>query len=128
MVGSETLGKAEKKRIQAFEVWCYRRMLKIPWMDRVTNEEVIRRMKETPCLWKTLQKRRDIWIGHIIRQEGLVKTILEGSVEGRNCRGRPRLEYIRQVMEDTGCHTYREMKRLTEDREAWRAAANQPSG
>ena len=62
-------------------------VLKIPWMDRVTNEEVMRRMEETPCLWKTLQKRRDIWMGHIIRQEGLVKTILEGTAEEKELQG-----------------------------------------
>jgi hypothetical protein len=55
LYGSETwtLGEAEKKRIVAFEMWCYRRMLKIPWVDRVTNEEVLRKIEEKPGLWNT---------------------------------------------------------------------------
>ncbi|XP_021916640.1 uncharacterized protein LOC110828330 [Zootermopsis nevadensis] len=128
LYGSETwtIGEAEKKRIVAFEPWCYRRILKMPWVDRVSNKEVLLRIEEEKlCLWDTLQKRRNIWVGHIIRLLGLIKMILEGAVEGKNSRGRPRLTYINQLTEDTGCPSYTALKRLAEDREAWRAAASQ---
>jgi hypothetical protein len=59
-------------------------MLKIPWVDRVTNEEVLRKIEEEkPGLWNIMRKRRDVWVGHLIRHEGLIKTILEGAVEGK---------------------------------------------
>jgi hypothetical protein len=59
------------------------------------------------------------------KTRGAIKTILEGAVEGKNARSRPRREYIGQILEDTGCPTYTALKRLAEDREGWRAAANQ---
>ena len=130
LYGSETwtLGEECKRRINAFELWCYRRMLKIKWTDKITNVEVFRRAKDMACLRTVINKRRNTWIGHTLRHEGLLLTILEGVVEGKNARGRPRLEYVTQVVKDLGCHSYSEMKKLAEDRQAWRTAANQPIG
>jgi hypothetical protein len=91
-----------------------------------SNEEVLWKIEEEkPGLWNIMRKRRDIWVGHLIRHEGLIKMSLKGAVEGKNARGRLRLEYIDQILEDTGCPTYTALKRLAEDREGWRAAANQ---
>ena len=127
LYGSEswTIGEVDRRKLEAFEMWCYRRMLKIRWVDKVTNEEVLRRTNETPYLWKFIKKRRDVWIGHIYRHPSMIHTILEGMVEGVNCRGRPRLGFIQQIMKDTGCRTYLQMKQLTQDRKRWRDAANQ---
>lgn len=75
-------------------------------MDRVTNVEVGRR----PCVLEAVKKRRPTAIGHLLRHEVLVKIILEDSVDGRNCR--PRLEYVRQIMEELGCRSHAENKRL----------------
>ena len=106
-------------------MWCYRRMLKIRWVDKITNEEVLRRVGEKISLWQHLTKRRDRLVGHILRHDGLVKLTLEGSVWGKNAVGRPRLGYSEQIWEDVGCVSYVEMKRLTQDRLAWRVASNQ---
>ena len=127
LYGSETwtIGETERKRIEAFEMWCYRRMLKIRWVDRVTNEEVLNRIGEERSLWRNLTKRRDRMIGHYLRHPGLVNLVLEGSVWGKNGRGRPRSEYDRQIRVDVGCSSYVAMKRLAQDRVAWRAASNQ---
>ena len=127
LYGSETwtISGAERKRIEAFEMWCYRRMLKVRWVDRITNEEVLYRVGEKRSLWRNLTKRRDRLIGHILRHEGLVKLVLEGSVGGKNGRGRPRHEYDKQIRVDVGCNSYVEMKRKAQDRVAWRAASNQ---
>lgn len=127
LYGSETwtISSAEKRRIEAFEMWCYRRMLKIRWVDKVTNEEVLKRIGEKRSLWRILTKRRDRLVGHILRHEGLVKMVLEGSVWGKNTVGRPRLEYSKQIQKDVGCSNYVEMKRLAQDRLAWRVALNQ---
>jgi hypothetical protein len=67
-------------------------------------------------------------VGHILRHEDLMKTVLEGRVEGKNYRGRPRLEYIEQIRKDVECNTYSEMKGMVEDRTGWRAASYQPKG
>ena len=127
LYGSEnwTIGVSEKKRLEAFEMWCYRRMLKIRRVDKVTNEEVLRQIDEERSIWKNIVKRRDRLIGHILRHPGIVALILEGQVEGKNCVGRPRLEYVKQIVGDVGCRGYTEMKRLALDRESWRAASNQ---
>ena len=60
MYGCETwtIGEAERKRLEAFEMWCYRRMMNIKWMDRITTEEVLGRIGERRTLWKNLRKRR----------------------------------------------------------------------
>ena len=108
-------------------MWCYRRMLKIRWVDRITNEEVLNRIGEERTLWHNLTKRRDRLVGHILRHAGIVNLVLEGSMGGKNCRGRPRLQYSKQIQLDVGCSSYVEMKRLAQDMLAWRAASNQSS-
>ena len=94
-------------------MWCYRTMLKIRWVDRVTNEEVLNRIREKRSLWHDLIKRRVRVVGHILRHEGIVNLALEGSVGSKDCRGRPRLQYSKQIQSDVGCSSYVEMKRLT---------------
>ena len=60
MYGCETwtIGEAERKRLEAFEMWCYRRMMNIKWMDRITNEEVLGRIGERRTLWKSLEEEK----------------------------------------------------------------------
>ena len=104
-----TVTMEEKKRLEAFEQWCYRRMLKIGWKDRVTNEEA----------------RRTSLIGHTLRHDNMLTRIVEGMVEGKRYRGRPRFQYIQQIMGDVNCRSYLELKRKAGNRADWRAAANQ---
>lgn len=106
-----TVWKQEKRRLHAFEIWCYRRMLKIRWIDRVTNGEVLERIGEEYGLWTSLRQRRVKLAGHVLRHEGTIKTIMEGYVEGKRPRRRPRLKYAQQIMEDVHCDTYQQMKR-----------------
>lgn len=65
------------------------------------------------------EKRNEL-IGHILRHDGLLLLILECVIDGKNHRGRPRLQYISQIMEDQGCNSYQELKRKASDREAWK--------
>ncbi|KAI5739063.1 hypothetical protein M8J77_014529 [Diaphorina citri] len=101
-------------------MWCYRKTLKIVWSDRVTNEEVLERVKERRQVMNNISARRAKWIGHNLRHEGMLLTLIEGMVEGTNQRGRPRKEYIRDVETDMGCQTYMELKRLAQNRNEWR--------
>ena len=99
-------------------------MLKILWTDKLTNKDVLMTMEESKAwLVETLQKRRDIWIGHQLKHGSLFKTIIEDTGKGKL---RPKLEYTNQILEDRSCHRYSTMKRLAEDCEAWRAAETIP--
>ena len=69
--------KNEERVLNAFETWCWRRMLKIRWAYRITNDEVLQRAKEERLLLKILNNRRHSWIGHTIRHNELVVNILE---------------------------------------------------
>lgn len=106
-----TIAKEERRRIEAFEMWCYRRMKKIRWTDRITNEEVLEGVSEKKSIWKNIQKRRNELIGHILRHDGLLGLILEEIIDGKNHRGRPRLQYISQIIEDQGYNSCQELKR-----------------
>jgi hypothetical protein len=100
LYGSETwtLGKNEEMVTNAFETWCWRRMLKIKWTDRITNEEVFQRAEEERILLKILNNRRHSRIGHIIRHSEFVVNILEGAISGKKAIGRPRLQYLKQSL------------------------------
>jgi hypothetical protein len=70
--GSEawTIVKVDQKRLETFETWCWRRMLKIKLSDKIRDEEVYRRIDEKRTLWNTIEKRRTNWIGHFVRYNG----------------------------------------------------------
>ena len=89
-----TLGKNEERVINAFETWCWRKMLKIKWTDRITNNKVFQRAKKERLLLKMLNNRSHSWIGHIIRYNEFVVNILEGAISGKKTMGRPRLQYL----------------------------------
>jgi hypothetical protein len=85
LYGSETgtLGKNEKRVVNAFETWCWRRMLKIKRTDGITNDEVFQRAKEERLFLRILEKRRHSWIGHTIRHKKFVVNILEVALSGK---------------------------------------------
>jgi hypothetical protein len=78
-----TIGKTDQKRIEAFETWCWRRVLKIKWTEKVRNEEVHRRIREERTLWSTIHRRRTRWFGHVVRHSHYVGSIMEGKIEGK---------------------------------------------
>jgi hypothetical protein len=85
--------KNEEKVVNAFETWCWRRMLKMKWTGRITND-VFQRAKEKNITFKNLKKnRRHSWIGHT----EFVVNILEGTISGKKAVGSPRLQYLKQV-------------------------------
>ena len=113
-----TIGEAERKRLEAFEMWCYKRMINIKWMDGITNEEALGRIGERRTLWKSLRKRRGQMMGHTLRHGGLLRDILVG--EAGKKMGRPSLKYFDQIIGDMGCETFSEVKQLAGDRAEWR--------
>jgi len=119
-----TIGSTDEKRLEALEMWCYRRMLKIPWVGRVSNKEIRKRAQEKRVLWNNIVQRSDRLIGYLLRHEDLLKNVTECTVEEKICRGRPRPSFILQIVSDVRYKNYTEMKRLTESRREWRAASN----
>ena len=77
-------------RLNAFEMWVWRRILKISWMERVRNVEVLQRVNEEWSLMKCMEWRQKNWIGHTLRGEDLLRDVFEGKFEGRKVRGRRR--------------------------------------
>jgi len=102
----------EERVVNAFETWCWGRMLKVKLTDRITNEKFFQRVKEERLLLKILKNRRHSWIGHIIRHNEFVVNILEGAISSRKAVGRPRLQYLQQVARNTGADSYTAMKRM----------------
>src|SRR5580692_7727433 len=103
-------------KLNAFEMWVWRRMQKVSWKDKKTNEEILSLVGEERCLMKTIIKRKKDWIGHVVRGDNLLKRVLERRMEGKKPQGRPRMGMIDDLKEGS----YTEMKRRTDDREMWR--------
>ena len=115
-----TIGERDKKKIEAFEMWCWRRMYKVKWVERKTNVEVLRRAREERCIIQNIQERRRRMMGHALRQDGMIGEIMEGKITGKRSRGRPRDNYVKKLQESCGVGRYEVMKRLAEEREEWR--------
>ena len=111
-----TMRKEEINSLNAFAMWVWRRMGKVSRMDKRANEQVLSSMNKKRCLIKTTWDRKNNWIGHVVRGDGLKKLVLEGRMEGKRPRERPRMGIIDNVLDDT----YGDMKRKAENRENWR--------
>ena len=120
-----TFYKDTINKIEAFEMWVYRRLACISWKDRVSNADVLERLGVKRELLSTMKINKLTYFGHIIRHESLQKTILTGKVEGGRGRGRPRRQWYDDVKEWTGNKMSVNI-RLAEDRVAWRKVARQP--
>ena len=119
LYGAETwtLRRSEEKRIEAFEMWIWRRMERVKWTDRIRNEAVLERVGEERMMLKLIRKRKRNWLGHWLRRNCLLKDALEGMVNGRRVRGRRRY----QMIDDIKIYgSYAETKRKAENRKDWR--------
>ena len=115
-----TIGKEDEQRIQAFEMWLYRRMLKIKWTEKKTNEEVLAMANAEREILKNIKGRQLRFLGHVLRREGMEKTIIEGKLEGRKSRGRPRRNFINEIKKTIKENDIRRIKDLAMDRSIWR--------
>ena len=99
-----TLTKADKNRIAAFEMWCWRRMLRIVWTMRRTNASIIEEIGVSKRLLHAINTQMLSYFGHISRRKGnnLEKMIMQGMIEGKRKRGRPRSRWIDQIKLITG--------------------------
>ena len=102
------LPKAWPKDFLTFEMWTYRRMLRMSWTEKVTNEEVLKRAKTKKRLYNIIQTKKLQYFGHIIRQSGdtLHRTVLDGKVKGSRGCGRPRTKWTTNITKWTGLEYY----------------------
>ena len=105
-------------------MWCYRRILKISWRDRITNVEVLRRVGETETkIYRNICRRKLKFAGHVIRGSSgeMAKNIIEGTVEGKRSRGRQRKTWIKDIKGWMGEGSYGAVKRRMEDKQGYRS-------
>jgi len=112
-----TLTQTNRRRLEAFEMWIWRRMEKISWLDKVTNKEVLRRVNKDRQILNSVWQRKHRWIGHVLRHDGLLHDIIEGRMRGKPTRGRRRIQMLHDLANDGG---FVALKGATEDREGWR--------
>jgi hypothetical protein len=119
LYGCETwsMGKIEKDKMSAFEMWVWRRMERVSYKDRKTNEQVLIDVGEKRSLLQTVLMRKKNWIGHVMRGDGLMREVMEGRMKGTKASGRPRIGMIDDLKEKS----YVNMKRKAQDRELWRS-------
>ena len=128
MYGCEswTIKKAECQRIDAFELWCWRRLLRVLWTARRSNQSILKEISpgsslegSTGCSELKLKLQ---YFGHLVRRaDSFEKTLMLGKFEGRRRRGRHRMRWLDSIIDSMGMG---ELQELVMDREAWRAAVH----
>lgn len=115
-----TLKIGTMNRLEAFEMWVIRRILRISWIDRVSNTEVLERAHTQRELLTTIKCRKIGYLGHVLRGEKyrLLHLILKGRIEGRQGIGRKQLSWLRNIRTWTGIRRAEELFRAAEDKEA----------
>ena len=114
-----TIDAESWKRIEAFEMWCLRKMMRIPYTDHVTNVEVLRRTNSKRSLREEITKRKLQYFGHVIRREKIQRLLMDGKMEGSRGRGRPRRTWVKDITEATG-KSYSDCVRTAQRREQLR--------
>ena len=126
MYGCESciVKKAEHQRIDAFELWCWRRLLRVPWTARRSNQSILKEISPECSLEGLMLKLKFQYFGHLMRRaDSLEKTLMLGGIGGRRKRGRQRVRWLGGIT-DWIHMSLGGLRELVMDRETWRAAVH----